>query len=404
MNFPFYIARRYLFSKKRTNMVNVITGVSIFGLCFGTAALLLILSVFNGFEKLLIGMQNTVTPDLVIQPARGKTFNPDSLALDEIMSLAEVKEYSRVLEELALFEFKERREGGLIRGVDERYRQVTEIDSIIIAGDFVLFEEGVQYGIIDYKLVINLGMNIYDPLTSLRVYVPKKQQSAFGQPFSSSEIRPSGAFSLPSETENRYMISSLELVQDMLGRQGEVSRIALALEEGADLSRLKKTVSDIAGDRFTVLSSEDQNAALQKIIRLEKWMGYAILCLALILVALNLIGTLWMIVLDKKVDISILKSLGASDRLIQRIFMSEGLLICLGGMLSGFLIAFIIYGLQQEFGLVPIPEGFILDAYPMQMKAGDLLAVAAAVFGIGFFAILLPALKSVQLGTQIREE
>jgi lipoprotein-releasing system permease protein len=406
MSLSRFIAGRYLFSKKNTNMINVITGVSVAGLAFGTAALVLIMSVFNGFEELLVGLENALTPDVRIRSNEGKTFDIDSTRMARLEQLQGVEVTSLVLEELVLFEYgNDRQEVAIIKGVDENYRKVADIDSLIVYGSYTLQEENIHYAVPPMGLSLKLGINLYDALSPIQVYVPRATPANnIGKPFRSALLYPAGAYSIIQENEYGSILASITFVQNLLYKTGQASSIEIKLKDGSRPRQVESEIRALFGEGYIIESREDQNADLQKLIRLEKWMGYAILCLAIVLVALNLIGTLWMIVLDKKRDIAVLRALGGTDGQIRKIFITEGLYVCLVGLAIGLVLGLLIYALQQNLGIVRIPEGYIINAYPMKLKPFDLLAATAAVLMIGFLAILPPALASHRVGLEIREE
>jgi lipoprotein-releasing system permease protein len=386
-------------------MINIITGVSVFGLAFGTAALLIILSVFNGLEGLILGMQSQMDPEIEIYPTSGKTFELDTALLNDIRSWPEVAAASLTLEELAMMEYNKIQTVAVMKGVENTYGDVTNIDSVIRKGDFILEENEIKYAVLPLGLSYDLRINLYDQFTPLTVYALKRNQvSSLSKPYNSAVLYPSGVYASVQDEDYPVMLAPLIFVEQMLDSKGKYSSLEIKLKAGVDQQSYIKKLSRALPDGVGIKTLEHQNASTQKIIRLEKWLAFAILCLAIILVALNLIGTLWMIVIDKKRDIAVLKSLGATDKLIQRVFINLGLLITLAGLVLGLAMAGTLYGLQKAYGIIPIPEGYVVDAYPMIIRWLDIPAVAGAVFLIAVIAILFPARRSAFVSVQIREE
>lgn len=405
MNLSLKIARRYLFAKKSTNAINIISGISVFGLSVGTAALILVLSVFNGFEDLITGMFSNFNPDVKVTPMLGKTFSLDEEKLAEIKNLKGVDFVSRTLEETAFFEYKGSEDFGTLKGVDEYYHKVTSIDSTIREGVYQLKDENRNLGVMGVGLRNKLSVNVGDFLSTLTVYMPKRKQlSPTASLLKKREIYPAGTFVIQQDFDNEYLLTSLEFVQKLLGVKNEVSSLEIKLSDDIDPQKTVGALQKILGDQFLVKDRYHQDEAFLKLMNIEKWMSYAILSLTLILVAFNLIGALWMIVLDKRNDIAILKSMGATKELVRNIFLGEGLLLCLLGLVSGFLIAILLYSSQKAFGIVPIPDGFVVDAYPISMRLPDFIIVGLTVIAIGIIASIPPALRAARVQALIRED
>ena len=404
MNLSLKIARRYLFAKKSTNAINIISGISVFGLSVGTAALILVLSVFNGFEDLITGMFSNFNPDVKVTPMLGKTFSLDEEKLAEIKNLKGVDFVSRTLEETAFFEYKGSEDFGTLKGVDEYYHKVTSIDSTIREGVYQLKDENRNLGVMGVGLRNKLSVNVGDFLSTLTVYMPKRKQlSPTASLLKKREIYPAGTFVIQQDFDNEYLLTSLEFVQKLLGVKNEVSSLEIKLSDDIDPQKTVGALQKILGDQFLVKDRYHQDEAFLKLMNIEKWMSYAILSLTLILVAFNLIGALWMIVLDKRNDIAILKSMGATKELVRNIFLGEGLLLCLLGLVSGFLIAILLYSSQKAFGIVPIPDGFVVDAYPISMRLPDFIIVGLTVIAIGIIASIPPALRAARVQALIRD-
>ena len=405
MHLPLYIAKRYLFSKKSTNAINIISYISIFGLSIGTAALVLVLSVFNGFEDLLSGLFSNFNPDIKIEVARGKSFEPNQDDIKQIESLDNVYAISQTLEEVAIFKYKGSQDFGSIKGVDENFIKVTAMDTTLREGRFVLHRDSIDYAILGAGMRNKLSVNIEDEFSSLTVYTAKKRKRTSIVPGSSlnkKSIYPAGIFAIHQDVNNQYILSSLEFAQSLLGTN-KVSSYEVKVKDQAELDETVAAIEAIMGDTYTVKNRFRQDEAFLKIMNVEKWISFAIVSLTLLLVAFNLIGALWMIVLEKKKDIAILKSMGAQDKSIRNIFLWEGILLCIIGMMSGFFIAIVLYIAQTTVGIVPIPEGFIVDNYPISMRFSDFLAVGITVLIIGLLASIPPALRAQRVPEMVRE-
>lgn len=407
MNFPLLVARRYLFAKRSTNAINIITGISLLGMAIGTAALVLVLSVFNGFEDLLSGLFGHFTPELKITPEKGKTFELDSLTLAKIRALPGVAAASETLEEIAFFEYEGSQDYGSLKGVDSLFSKVTGIDSdtIILEGTYKLKEDERNCAVVGAGLRNKLTVNVNNPLAPITVYMPKQQAGPLDKPFKTRVLYPKGTFAIQQEYDNEYILTNLEFMRELLGVDARtVSALEIKCRHKSDVAEVKKQAAALLGTGFVLKNHYEQNEAFFKIMKLEKWMAFAITSLMLLLMAFNTVGALWMIVLDKQKDISVLKSMGADDRTVRRIFLLEGLLLTLLGMVIGIVLAVAIYAVQKTWGIVRIPQGFVVDAYPIAMRIGDFLPIMATVFAIGLLAAVLPAKRAARVPAYLREE
>ena len=407
MNLPLRIARRYLFGKKSTNAINVITGIAMFGICVGTAALILVLSVFNGFEDLITSMYSNFDPQVKITPAKGKTFAVDSSMLQQLRAVEGVAVVSQTLEEVAFFEYKNNRDFGTLKGVDDNWRRVTRIDSTVREGRYELREGGRQQAVLGLGMRNKLGVNIEDVLSSISVYMPKRREvGLFEQQFRTRQVYPVGTFIIQYEFDNQYVITSLEFARQLLGMDDQVSALELKLTEtsGARQDAIIERIEAMLGEAYEVKNRYEQEETFLRLMQMEKWLSFAIVSLMMLLVAFNMVGALWMVVLEKKKDIAILKSMGALDKTVRNIFLTEGLLLALAGVIVGFLLALLIYWLQVRYGIVRIPGNFVVDAYPVGIRAIDFAVVFITVLTIGLLASIPPALRAVRVSSIIREE
>ncbi len=395
MNFSFDIAKRYLFKKKRTNVINIVTGISIIGIAIGTAALVIILSVFNGFEDLLSGQFNAFNPDYKVTPATGKRFTVSEDQMNQITKIPGVIAAAKVLEEVALFEYKGTQEIGIIKGIDPGFMDVIPLDSFLLSGKEKFNSNTIEYGLVGLGMKVKLNVNINDRLNPVTIYMFSEKKKLIGSSdFSFADLYPSGTFSVKSDTDAQYILSSLEFAEKLIGSKGYYSALEIKASDEISDELLKKEVYQILGNEMDIKNKFEQDSDFLKIMNIEKWVSYLIVSLTLLLVVFNLVVCLWMIVLEKKKDISIMKSFGVEDRTINRIFFNIGGLISLIGMGIGFFLALLLYLLQSELGIITVPDGFMISAYPIKLKIFDFVVVGITVLVLGLLASFLPARKA----------
>jgi lipoprotein-releasing system permease protein len=405
MNLPLRIARRYLFAKRTTNAINIITGIAVFGIAVGTAALLLVLSVFNGFEDLITEMYSNFDPDVKVAPLKGKTFSEDSLIITKLQGVPGVVSVSRTLEEVAFFKYKENESVGIIKGVDEQYVNVANVDSVMREGSFALKSEDMSYGVMGIGMRNKLAVDIDDPFYRISVYMAKRKPNPLDPtPFRVQYLHPVGTFSAQPEFDQEYLITDLEFVRALLQLEDQLSALEIKLYPGFNNSATYNTIEEIMGDDFSVKNRYQQQESFFKLMQVEKWLSYAIAGLMMVMIAFNLIGALWMAVLEKKSDIVILKSMGATDELVRNIFLSQGLLLSIIGLIIGFALAIGIYTLQKTVGIITIPGNSSIDSYPVSMRFFDFIIVILTVLAIGLIASIPPALRAKRISALIREE
>jgi len=402
------IAKRYLFGKKSTNAINYITWISVLGIAIGTAALILILSVFNGFQSFISGMYNAFNPDLKITPYEGKYFEVTDSQLASIISIDGVIGVSRTVEEVALFEYKDIQKPGMIKGVDQYYRSVTGLDSAITRGTYPRLEGDVNYCLVGRVMSVNLSINPNDKLTPMTVYMPLREKksvmSKMGKEFKSLSVYPAGVFTVSGDTDAQYVVASISFVNKLLGQKDQISALELALSPDHDDGEVKAAIAAVLGDGFVQKNRYEQDAAFLRIMNIEKWISFLIVSMVLLIIAFNMVGSLWMMVLEKKKDIAILRSMGYDTSHIRGIFMWEGMLISTIGIAIGITIALVLYFLQKQYGLVGIPDGFMIDAYPIDIQWSDFVVVIFTVLTIGGLASLLPAIRAGQVTASVRAE
>jgi lipoprotein-releasing system permease protein len=390
----FYIAKRYLFAKKSRNAINIISAVSVAGVAVGTMALIIILSVFNGLETMVSAIFNTFDPDIKITADEGKTFIADTSSLNLLANIDGVSVYSLAIEENALLKYGDRQFIATIKGVDNNYTMVTDIDSSMWEGDFILrSDNGREYAIPGIGVAQYLGIRL-NFITPLNIFVPRKTGStnlSAENAFNRRYIFPSGIFEVEKEYDSKYVYIPIELARELTEIEDEVSSIEIKFTEHADPGSVKKNIIEIYGKGFTVHDRYEQQEIFYKVMRSERLAIFFILTFILIIASFNIIGSLTMLIIEKEHDIKILKSLGADNDLIKKIFIFEGWLISIIGALTGLILGFIICWLQQTYGLVKLQsESLIMDAYPVVIKLKDFIIVPATVLLIGYWAAWYP--------------
>jgi len=404
VNISAQLATRYIFGKKSSNVINIISAIAVFGIAIGTAALILVLSVFNGFEDLISGLFQKFNPDVRITPTTGKTFKLDSTVMLHLRKVNGVSGISATLEELALFDYKNSQTFGVLKGVDANYTAVTSIAGSIIEGDYNIGLQDPPPVVLGAGVAQRLAVDIEDKLTLLRVYTPKRgARSPLEAPFSTRFLNPTGVFAIQQEFDQEYTITSLEFARDLFQYDQEVSALEIRLDSTKNLKTIQQDLRSVIGDGFDIKDRFRQDEAFLKLMNIEKWMSYAIVCLTLLLVSFNMIGALWMIVLDKKHDISVLKSLGLRDQGIRSVFIRSGMLLCTLGLVLGFVIAIVLYVLQKTVGLVTIPEGFVVETYPVALRFTDFIVVGITVLFIGWLSSIPAARKASRIKTTFND-
>lgn len=388
MNLTLYIAKRYLFSKKSHNIINIISGISVLGFTVGTMALIVVMSVFNGFENVVVKLFNTFNPEIQITASEGKTFMTDSLPLEKIRKVAGVAYLTDVIEENALLRYKEKQFIATIKGVSPDYQKLSGIDTMVVQGNFLLEKDSNNYAVVGQGVSYNLGLNLNDYLNPLEVYVPRRGATSSLNPmesFNSELLFPSGIFSVQQDFDVKYVLVPIRFARKILDYTNEITSEEISLTKGADVATVQAEIAKIAGDKFSVKNRFQQQELLYKIMKSEKWAIILILSFILLIATFNVIGTLTMLILDKKKDIAVLWSMGADRKLIRRVFFAEGIMITLLGSLLGLVLGALVCFLQQKFGFVKMPEGgsFVISSYPVHMSLIDFISVFAIDVVIG---------------------
>lgn len=399
MNFPFYIARRYLFSKKSTNAINVISGISVVGVAVASMALVVTLSVFNGFHDMVASFFTQLDPQLKITPAKGKTAASNDSTLMRIRQLDEVAVATDVLEDQALAVYGDRQQMVTIKGVDDNYDKLTHIHQILEGdGDYALHAADMNYGILGLGVAYQLGIG-YTYREPLKIYAPRREgqinMANLQDGFVEDELYSPGVlFSIKQgKYDKRYIITAIQFTRNLFDRDGELTSLELRLKPGSNFERVKAKVQEMAGTRFVVRDRYEQQEDTFRIMKVEKLMAYIFLTFILVIACFNIIGSLSMLMIDKRNDVVTLRNLGASDRQIIRIFLFEGRMISAIGAVIGIAIGLLLCLLQQQFGLIGLgsTEGsFVVDAYPVSVHPWDIVVVFFTVLAVGFISVWYP--------------
>lgn len=405
----FLFAWRYFKAKKSTNAINIIAWVSISAIIIGTTALILVLSVFNGFEGLVKSLYSSFYTDVRISPSSGKIMTITAEQIQQLKGLTGIKNFSLSVEEKALVQNGESQSVVYLKGVDENYRYITGVSDNLMSGEYDL-------GTIDApKLVLGAGvegaLQIYaDQFASpLKIYLPRKsntEQINMLEDISNDTIRSAGSFRIQQDFDNKYGITNIDFVKRSvkLGAD-DYSFVEIIVKDPSEADNIKNQIKKLFGDKYLIQNKYEQNQSLYSIMNAERWVIYGVLCLILVVAAFNMIGALTMLVLEKQKDISVLHALGGNKNFIQRIFLSEGMLLALIGCGVGMLLALLITFLQVKYHLIPLAGGsFLIDYFPVKLRLMDFLLVGATVFVIAFIASWLPSRKAAAQEFSLRSE
>ncbi len=400
LNLPFFIARRYLFSKKSTNAINVISIISMVGVAVATMALVIVLSVFNGFHDLVASFFTNFDPQLEVVPVKGKVAAADDAVFMKIRQLPEVDMVSECVQDQALAFYDGQQAMVNIMGVDDNFARMTRIQKILYGdGDFSLQAANLEYGVPGIRLAQTLGMGArWDGF--LKIYAPQRegQLTDMASPadgfVTDSLISPGVVFAVNQAKYDRdYLITSIAFARRLFFRQGMVSKLMVKLKPGTDLDAAKRKIKNLAEGRFNVLDRFEQHADTFRIMQVEKVLAYLFLSFILVVACFNIIGSLSMLIIEKKKDVQTLRNLGATDRTLTRVFLFEGRMISALGAVVGILLGLLLCWLQQEFGLVPMGDSsgtFVVNAYPVSVHYSDVLIVFITVLAVGWAAAWYP--------------
>lgn len=394
MNFPFYIARRYLVAKKSQNVINIISLIAVTGVMVGTMALIIVLSVFNGFDRLVKSLFNSFDPDLKITAVEGKVFSPDSLPLEKLAKIPGILYISQVVEENALLKYGDKQYIATIKGVDSAYTSVSGINQMMYDGEFMLRHGDIPYAVVGQGIAyyMGIGVKLIDPIW---IYVPRRTNVSLNDPtraFQRKAVFAAGIFRIEQDFDSRYIFVPLDFAQEILEYRSEISALELKCSPSIPIDRIRKDVSSLLGKGFDVKDRYQQQEFFYKVMKSEKWAIYFILTFILIIASFNIVGSITMLILDKKKDIAVLSGMGASPGDIRQIFLLEGLLIAFTGALLGLIFGMLICLGQMHFGWITLPGSgsFVIDTYPVYMKITDFVLVFFTVLLIGYLAAWYP--------------
>ena len=407
MNFLF--AWRYFKAKKSTNAINIIAWTSITAIIIGTTALILVLSVFNGFEGLVKSLYSSFYTDLKVSPVSGKMITVTPEQIKQLKGVAGIRNFSMILEEKAMVQNGDNQTVIYLKGVDENYRYITGVADHLINGEYNIGNEEVPRLVLGAGVEDALGIYADRNIFTLKIYLPRKSNSKqidIMEDISNDTIQSSAAFLIQQDFDNKYGITNIDFVRKSLRLTANVySGVEIALKDPSKMKVIRKELGGIFGNGYLIQDRYEQNRSLFSIMNVERWIVYGVLCLILVVAAFNMIGALTMLVLEKQKDISVLHALGGNRSFIQRIFLSEGMLLALIGGGIGMLLAFLIAWLQIKFHLIPLQGGsFLIDYYPVKLRGIDFLLVGATVFIIAMIASWLPSRKAANQNFSLRSE
>ena len=402
MHLPLFIARRYLFAKKSHNVINIISAISAVGMAIGTAALIIILSIYNGFDELVKSTLSNVEPDILITPAKGKVFIPEGEAFDRIKANPLIDEYDLILQESVFVDYDGHQGIAKAKGVDSAFEAESPLAEHITNGEFSLHKGQLPQMVVGAGLAYKMGMNPAF-LASAELYFPIRDRNfSLANPAASIEtvrMRPSGIFSVNQQIDDDLMIVPIEEMRKLLGYEEEVSGVEIRLAEGSTAKDIRSAIKHIQkelGPEFKVLDRFRQNPSLYKMMRYEKAAIYLILIFVIIIIALNIFGSITMLIIEKKDDIETYRSLGATDKMLRHTFTLEGWLISLLGLAAGLVVGIGFSLAQQHFGFIKMPGSFLVNAYPVILQWQDVLATIAGVALIGYIIALLPVRRNIR--------
>lgn len=402
MHLPLFIAGRYLFAKKSHNVINIISAISAVGMAIGTAALIIILSIYNGFDELVKSTLSNVEPDILITPAKGKVFIPEGEAFDRIKANPMIGEYDLILQENVFVDYDGHQGIAKAKGVDSAFEAESPLAEHITNGEFSLHKGQLPQMVVGAGLAYKMGMNPAF-LASAELYFPIRDRNfSLANPAASIEtvrMRPSGIFSVNQQIDDDLMIVPIEEMRKLLGYEEEVSGVEIRLAEGSTAKDIRSAIKHIQkelGPEFKVLDRFRQNPSLYKMMRYEKAAIFLILIFVIIIIALNIFGSITMLIIEKKDDIETYRSLGATDKMLRHTFTLEGWLISLLGLAAGLVVGIGFSLAQQHFGFIKMPGSFLVNAYPVILQWQDVLATIIGVALIGYIIALLPVRRNIR--------
>lgn len=387
--------------------INIISGISMLGVLIGSAALIIILSVFNGFEKVILSLYSNFTPEIKIETRLGKTFDPNTTYFNTLHQDNRLISYTQVLQEKALIKYGDKTFLGTIQGVSDDFLKNKQLDSTVQNGSFTLKSGGRDFAVIGSTIQGNLGINVHDNLSPMQIFSPRRGVVNSANPLNEFVVRSinaSGVFAIQQEFDD-IVVTPIEFARDLLDQPKDVSSIELTYKKGTNLTSVQNKIIDEIGNKFTVKNRKQQNTELYKTLNYERWAVYMILTFVLIIAIFNIIGSLTMLVIDKRKDIAILSSLGANKQTIQGIFFFEGMMISLIGCFAGIILGLAFCLLQQHYGLIKMGAAMsVIDAYPVDLKIADFGLVFLTVGAISIIAAGISARLSIKGLDEIKQD
>ena len=409
MKLPSFIAQRYLLAKKSHNLINIVTWISIISVCVATFAMIFVLSVFNGFNVVISDMIHQLSPDLNISTVKGKTINLNDFPLDKLKEINGIDYVFPTITEDVLFKNSNKQQIGQVKGVPQDYNKIDRVrGSILNDTTFDVSYNNINYGIPGAGMAYFLGINVYQPYSSIQIYVPKRgNASSFNleNSFNSSKLIVTNVFSTQQEVDERLVLAPIGWLANLMEYDNLVTDVEIFINDKSlkangkrQLGRIKKEIKDILGDDYKVYDQYEQQETLYKMMKAEKLAVYLILTFILIMATFNVIGTLSMLIIDKNKDITLLKAMGGDNTLIKKIFINEGLLISVVGGILGLLLGIVAVLIQQYFGIIRLGNGgsYIIDAYPVALQFTDIVLVFTTIAIIGSIAAFFTANKSIK--------
>lgn len=393
MKLSFFIARRYLISKKSNNAINIISWISIVAIAVTTAALVVVLSAMNGLTSVVADLYHAIEPDIKITANYSKYIQADDPIISKIKQIDGIKGISYSIEENALIKLDDKQDVISIKGVDDQFKTLTQFDTVVKEGAYRFIYNDQYFGVFGRGVAYKLGLNLNDFISPISIYAPKRGKTESLNPedaFNKLVISPSGIFSLNDDFDFKYVLIDLKAAQQLFDRNNAFTQIELSVKDKAQLKTIQSELSTALGSNYTVKNRYQLNDVLFKTLETEKLWTFLILAFILLIATFNIIGALTMLIIEKKKDIKTLYNLGADQRFIRRIFMNEGLLITLVGALSGLVLGVIVCVLQQKFHLVTFDEQYVIPYYPIEMQFKDFIWILSVVMAIGFVAAIYP--------------
>ena len=388
MKFPFFIAWRYFFTKNKIGYVHLLTLITQIGIAIGTASLVLVLSVFNGFEDLVLSMYNVFDPHIKVVSSNGKNFNGQKVK-EILLTYDDIDVYSSTLEEKALVEYNGKQHIVTIKGVDSLYSNLTSLDSVIISGDNINKFKDANVAIVGRGVAYYLSMNIGSVFENLQLYLPKRNANFinYKNAFSTSSLSPVGIFSIQQEIDTKYILTHISYLQNLIQKENFVSAIEINLLDKSEMLIFQKKLAEKIGNNYRVINQFEQQEFLYKILNTEKLVVFLILIFIVLISAFNIISSLTVLIIEKKNDIKTFLNLGLDHLSLKNVFVIKSMLGVVFGSLIGLFLGFLIAYIQQEFGLIKMGEGgFVIDSYPVKILFTDFIFIQLIVLVIGFFA------------------